>query len=475
MINFREWVPQWMAVGLILFSVIVIQSVSGMYGVIFQHIILSNGLDVYDFGMMLRVMLVGTSCFFAIALKLKSLFSPKQAISLSLTVVLTCLLVFQHIHSMPLRLAVCIISGFFQIYGLFESLGMLKTPVSEKVNFGYFISFVFLITLGGTDVFGYAKTHFSLIFGEETVLLVTAVFLVLSFVLVQILMKHNKYAVPAVPARIWAFSLLEFFALIAFVLSALLIIFYQQENGWAHLTFQGHVFVLVAVAALSLVILVILSRLSGVSIVDKRSFFFKEAIPIGFFFLLLDFVMSAHNLLQNKLLTDYISIHQTRLVDLVGLIIGFVISISVFKKGKSQTKLLTCTAFSALLICSALMFAAANKSTMTGIVLTLSSSLFLGAGQMILFCTFNAYLMDRLQAPVYFSSMCVLGILRNCIGMPLGGAIITGILSSLQPGVSTIPTINSIFGVTMLIIIALLFMMLCSHKHRTCEASSCQG
>jgi len=48
MINFREWVPQWLAAGMILFSVLVIQSVSGMYGVIFQHIVLSNGLDTYD-------------------------------------------------------------------------------------------------------------------------------------------------------------------------------------------------------------------------------------------------------------------------------------------------------------------------------------------------------------------------------------------------------------------------------------------
>jgi len=69
-----------MAVGMILFSVLVIQSVSGVYGVIFQHIVLSNGLDAYDTWMMLRVMLV-----------------------------------FRHVHSIPGMFAICIISGFSEI------------------------------------------------------------------------------------------------------------------------------------------------------------------------------------------------------------------------------------------------------------------------------------------------------------------------------------------------------------------------
>lgn len=335
---------------MILFSVLVIQSVSGMYCVIFQHIVLSNGLDVYDTWMMLRVMLVGTSCFFAIALKLKSLFSPKQAISLSLAVILACLLVFQRIHSIPLMFAVCIISGFFQMYGTFETLWMLKTPVSEKVNFGFFISFVFLIMLGSADIFGYAKTQLTLVFGEGTVLWATATFLTLSFALVQVLMKHEKYDLPAVPARVWAFSISELVALTVLVLSVVLIIFYQQENGWARWAFQGSVSVLVAVVALSLVAFVALSRISGVSIIDKRSVLFREAIPIGAFFLIMDFVVSTHNILQGKLLADNISIHQTRLVDLVGLVIGFIFSISVFRKGTNHIRLLTCTAFSVLLI-----------------------------------------------------------------------------------------------------------------------------
>jgi len=462
--NFREWVPKWLAAGVILFSVLVIQSVSGMYGVVFQHIVLSNGLDAYDTWMMLRVMLVGSSCFFAIALKLKSLFSPKQALSLSLAVMLACLLVFQHIHSIPLMFAVCIISGFFQMYGTFETLGMLKIPVSEKVNFGFFISFVFLITLGSADIFGYAKTQLSLVFSEGTVLWATAAFLILSFVLVQVLMKHNKYDVPAVPARVWAFSISELVVLMVLVLSSVLIIFYQQENGWVRLAFHGSVSVLVAVAALSLVAFVALSRISGVSIIDKRSVLFREAIPIGTFFLILDFVMSTHNILQGKLLADSISVHQTRLVDFVGLVIGFVFSISVFRKGTNHIRLLTCAALSALLIYTALMFVASITGATTGIVMTLTSTLFLGASQMIMFCTFNAYLMDRLKIPLYFSSICVLGILRNCIGMPLGGAITSGILSTLQPGESAVPTMNSIYGVTALIVIALLLIIIRSHK-----------
>jgi len=459
MVNFRRWVSQGLAVVLILFSVIVIQSVSGMYGVIFQHIVLSNGLDAYDTWMMLRVMLVGTSCFFAVALKLKSLFSPKQAISMSLAVILACMLVFQRVHSIPVMFAVCIISGFFQMYGTFEALGMLKTPVSEKVNFGFFISFVFLIMLGSADIFGYAKTQLSLVFGEETVLWTTAAFLIFSFVLVQVLMKHNKYDVPAVSARVWAFSLSELLALTFLVLSVVLIIFYQQENGWARWAFQGSLFVLVAVATLSLVIFVVLSRFSGVSIIDKRSVFFREAIPIAVFFLILDFVMSAHNMLQGKLLSGSISIHQTRLVDFVGLIFGFVISISVFKKGTNHIRLLTLTAFSSLLIYAAMMFVATRTDSMTGTVMVLSFSLFLGASQMILFCTFNAYIMDRLHAPLYFSSICVLGILRNCIGMPFGGAVTSGILSTLQPGESVLPTMNCVYGITMLIIIVFIFII----------------
>lgn len=110
------------------------------------------------------------------------------------------------------------------------------------------------------------------------------------------------------------------------------------------------------------------------------------------------------------------------------------------------------------------MFAATRTCATTGIVLTLISTLFLGTSQMILFCTFNAYLMDRLHVPLYFSSLCVLGILRNCIGMPLGGAITSGILSTLQSGESAVPTMNSIYGVTALIVIALLLIIICSHK-----------
>lgn len=450
--NFKEWVPGYLAWAMTVFAVIVIQSVSGMYGVIFHHITLANGLDTYDSLMMMRVMLIGTSCFFPLAIKLKSVFSPKQAATLSLSIVLICLMVFPMLQSMPARFVVGMISGFFQMFGTFELLGMFRIPVVSKSNFGVFISFVFLIMLGCADFFSYAKPRLALAFGEKQLLWITAAFIAGAIILVRIFMKSSKAPVPKLSGREWKINLLELLFLMIAVLAFVLILF------------QRSIIPLLIVGLLSSTAVIITSRRTGIRLIDKKSFCFKEAIHIGIVFLVLDFILAAGNMLQSKYISECTDwgayVPQLKLIDLTGLIIGYFISASTFRKGMDKITVLTCSAFASLLIYLALMLISTGAGPAYSGMLAFASSLFLGIGQMILFCVFNAYLMARLAIPLYFHSISLLGILRNCLGIPLGGSIVCGILSLQESGQSIISAINSIYTISALLVVAYLTLYL---------------
>jgi len=459
--NFRSWVPGWLAVLSSLFVVIVSQSVCSMYGVLFHHIAQSDGLDAYDPMMMLRVMLIGGSCFFLVAIKLKSVFSPKEAISISLVAVLSSLAVLRHIHAVPAVFAVGIVSGFFQIYGTFEILGMFRIPFLKKTNFGVFISFVFLIILGCTDIFAYVKSKMTIAYGEDIVFMVTASAIALAFLLVQVLMKRGKPAIPPATKPFWAISLSELLFITLAVLALVLFVFHFEENGWARATFGQQAFPLLVIAVTAAAGYAIIARFSGVRLIDSRSFCFKEAIQIALIFLILDFALSSDK---------YVHIGPSNnLYDLAGLVIGFALSVAVLGKGKGdKTRFLTCTAFASVLAYAALMFISTRLGSAAGKGADWLPAVFLGIGQMILFCTFNAWLMERLSVPLYFHAMFLLGCLRNCIGVPLGGAIIVSVLSSLQPGKTAIPPMCCIYGIAFVLALVPALFCLLQKKEKNC-------
>lgn len=311
--------------------------------------------------------------------------------------------------------------------------------------------------LGCADFFGYAKPRLALILGERNLLLITAASVAGALVLVQVFMKNCKACVSDVSKQEWALSLSELLLLIVAVLALVLILF------------QRAVIPLLLAAVLSSAGLVIISRRSGQFLICRRSFCFKEAIQIGLIFLILDFLLSANNILQGKLITEFTRlgahISALKLIDLAGLIIGFAVSILSFRKNTHNINSLACIALISILVGIVLMLTSTiTNPTVSGLA-TFSSSLFMGTGQMILFCVFNTFLMDKLSIPLYFQSICLLGILRNCIGMPLGGSIICGVLSLLEPGESILPAIRGIYAASALLTIS--YLTFCTVNRNT--------
>jgi len=455
MTDFRDWVPKWLAFFLILFAALSIQSVSGMFGVAFHNVTLSNGLSASDTSLMLRVMLTGVSCFFAFALRLKSLFSPKQAISLSLAAVLVCMFIFPRLTSMSMRFLVCTISGFFQMYATFEAIGMMREPIMKKANFGIFLSFVILFTLGSIDIFGCIISWLSVSYGETMTLQITAAFPVTAFVLVQVLMKGRKPLLPAIPKREWTAYVIELLFLILLTIALLFLFYYVDENGWVHMTFNEAFIPLLIIAVLSCAGIFVIQRLSGVSLIGRQSYFFKEAIQIALIFLILDFLMVTQNILQTGFISDHsslvVSVTNMRLYDLAGIIIGFVISAALYRKGTDKTKVLTLLSSVSMLLYAVMMFLATRIDADAPVKLAYSSSIFLGISHLILFCIFNVYLMGRIGLASFFPAVCLLGILRNCVGMSLCGSIVYSSLASIQSMEELLPTMNHIYGTAVLL------------------------
>lgn len=152
-----ERVKPWM---LILF-IIVLNCTGGVYLAAVSDMVGSTQLLQEDIMMAGYASLVGMALFFAIMFRLKWAVRPKTALGSCILVLIAANLICMHTGSVPVLVGVCLISGFFRMWAIYECNSTIQLWITPKRDMSIWFCYIYLMVNGTIQLTGIASLSFS--------------------------------------------------------------------------------------------------------------------------------------------------------------------------------------------------------------------------------------------------------------------------------------------------------------------------
>ena len=459
LMNFREWVPDWLRVVLYLMFLCVFQFSNGMYFTAFAQMQGSLSLTQNDVSMMGRAVLIGLTMYFPLAFRLKFFFTNRTSLLIAALGQCFCNLVFPYLDSFPLILIVCFLGGFFRLYGTFECFSNLLPKITPTYNYAVFLSFVFWVVLGFINIFDIISTHIIYEFGWHYVHN-TAIILTLSAaILILVFMRPFPQKEKAPLAGIdW----LGFVVWSVFILTSIFVVQYGKQLDWLA---SPYIRAGLCISTLCLAFGIWSMFNKPNAYIQTGAFSLKNFWPIMFAFVCLDIMLATQTILQNTVASAFLHLDQLNSADLkwfdfIGQSLGALFCLWALTKAKLPRKLVLGISFSAVTLYAFLMTFVVSKG-MTEEYLYVPLIL-AGFGHVGVFIVLTVYAQATANFQYYFQTLCLLGFIRTGIGAPIGDAILstsmTGLMN-LRPDLEL--TIRELYGyVTMLGVAVICLIML---------------
>lgn len=469
LMNFREWVPDWLRVVLYLMFLCVFQFSNGMYFTAFAQMQGSLSLTQNDVAMMGRAVLTGLTMYFPLAFRLKFFFTNRTSLLIAALGQCFCNLIFPHLHSFPLILLVCFLGGFFRLYGTFECLSNLLPKITPTYNYAVFLSFVFWVVLGCINIFDIISTHIIYDFGWHYVHN-TAIILTLSAaILILAFMRPFR---PKEKAPLAGIDWLGFVVWSVFILTSIFVVQYGKQLDWLA---SPYIRVGLCISTLCLAFGIWSMFHKPNAFIQTGAFSMRNFWPIMFAFVCLDIMLATQTVLQNTVASAFLRLDQVnsaelKWFDFIGQSLGALFCLWALTKAKLPKRLVLGISFGAVTLYALLMTSVVSKG-MTESYLYVPLIL-AGFGHVGVFIVLTVYAQATANFQYYFQTLCLLGFIRTGIGGPIGDAILstsmTGLMN-LRPDLEL--TIRELYGyVTMLGVIVICLIM--TSKFRKSKVTS---
>ena len=462
--NFRDWVPDWMRVGLYFFFLIGFQFTNGMYFTAFEQMKGGMSLSSADVSMMGQTVLIGLSFYFPLAFRLKFRFANKRNLFYAATAQILCNLIFPHLTTMPARLLVCYIGGFCRLYGTFECFSNLLPRITPTYNYGVFLSVVFFIVLGCINIFDWVQIRIINAFGWPFMHHMAIGYLILIDAFVLIFMQRVR-GVPKMP--LYGINWIGMVTWSIFILSLIYVFCYGEQYDWIA---SERIRIALGVCLLSFGYGIWAMFNLRHPFIDKGAFSLKHFGKILLMFLALDILLSTQTVLQNTFCSavmgmDYLALSDLKWFDFIGQGIGAYFCYVALTKWHWNTRWMTLIGFVCVMLYQLMMYMLVSVSVPTqALYLPL---IVCGIGHVTIFIVLTVYVQANCNFTYYFQMICLLGFIRTGVGGPIGDALFERSLTALAPYNGLVMTIRELYGFALLIGVSVVVLILCTKFTRS--------
>ena len=486
LMNFKDWVPDRLCVVLYLCYLVCFQFSNGFYFTTMAQLVGERNLTMSDTHMFGQTVLTGLCFYFPLAFRLKFRFTNMTSLTIAATVQLLVNIIFPHVHSYAVMLALCYIGGFCRLYGTFECFSNLLPRITPTYNYAVFLSFVFFIVIGCVGIFDWLAIHIIYYYDWQHIHLMAVGMCATVIVLVQIFMRPFR---PMPMMKLYGIDLLGMFLWTVFILSAIFAVSYGEEYDWLH---DRRIRIAIGLSLISLGIC--FSRMLHIrhSFIEWGAFRCPSLMTLMVLFLGLDILLGTQNILQNTLMSSVLGYDQlTQSVlkwpEWIGAGCAALFCWQMRIRFGWHIKTLTFWSMAAMLIYEIIM----TQLIYPGINIwhLWLPSFFFGFGHVGVFIALTVYAQAYCNFKYYFQVLCILGFMRMGIGDVIGNAIweraMTGCMAQhlanigstadLSAGLpyqqiaqmvsseALLATLRELYGYGVIVAVVILIAILCGH------------
>lgn len=154
-------IPEPLKPWLLILFIIVFNCTGGVYLAAVSDMVGSTQLLQEDIMMAGYASLVGMALFFAIMFRLKWAVRPKTALGSCISVLIVANLICMHTDSVPVLVGVCLVSGFFRMWAIYECNSTIQLWITPKRDMSIWFCYIYLMVNGTIQITGIAALSFS--------------------------------------------------------------------------------------------------------------------------------------------------------------------------------------------------------------------------------------------------------------------------------------------------------------------------
>ena len=156
-----RFIPEKIKPLLLILFIIVFNCTGGVYLAAVSDMVGSTQLLQEDIMMAGYASLVGMALFFAIMFRLKWAVRPKTALGSCISVLVAANLICMHTSSVPLLVGVCLVSGFFRMWAIYECNSTIQLWITPKRDMSIWFCYIYLMVNGTIQLTGIAALSLS--------------------------------------------------------------------------------------------------------------------------------------------------------------------------------------------------------------------------------------------------------------------------------------------------------------------------
>ena len=154
-------IPEPLKPWLLILFIIVFNCTGGVYLAAVSDMVGSTQLLQEDIMMAGYASLVGMALFFAIMFRLKWAVRPKTALGSCISVLIVANLICMHTDSVPVLVGICLVSGFFRMWAIYECNSTIQLWITPKRDMSIWFCYIYLMVNGTIQITGIAALSFS--------------------------------------------------------------------------------------------------------------------------------------------------------------------------------------------------------------------------------------------------------------------------------------------------------------------------
>lgn len=444
---FYDWVPESARFWIYMFFLMAFQFSNGIYFCAMSQVEGGLSFTMNDVKMLTHASFVGMTMYFPLAFRLKFAYAPKTCLLVPAAVVILCNLLAPHVHSFPVMLGLCLVTGFFRLFGTFECLSGVLPKIAPTHNYALFLSFVFCVVLGVVQLFDVIGAY-TIYYHAWTYVHYMAVALLLLIVLGACWTVSSRRVMPHIPlygVDWWGMALWTIF-----ILSLIFAAQYGNQLEWLDSRLIRAAF---GAAFLALGFNVLRMTYFRHPFLEFKAFATKNLANLWILFLFLGILLAVQNVLQNTftgglLHFDALNTATLKCFEFLGMFVAAVFSWFALTKLKWSNKLVLLAGMGVTVLYVVMLYGLVSPHT--NIEKLYLPVALVGFGHVAVFITLTVYAQANAPFKNYFQVLCILGLMRTGLASPLGDALYTRALqgtmqsylaqigSQLQPSVQQV-------------------------------------
>ena len=156
-----RFIPEKLKPWLLILFIIVFNCTGGVYLAAVSEMVGSTQLRQEDIMMAGQASLVGMALYFAIMFRTKWAVRPKTALGSCIVVLIAANQICMHTSNVPLLVGVCLVSGFFRMWAIYECNSTIQLWITPKRDMSIWFCYIYLMVNSTIQLTGIATLSFS--------------------------------------------------------------------------------------------------------------------------------------------------------------------------------------------------------------------------------------------------------------------------------------------------------------------------